>query len=312
MSQSQPLRIEHPDFGSFATVRTVNSQLLFVNNPDLEDRVLGRLAQYQEKYEVELYAFVIMGNHYHPLTKFPKCNRAHFFRDLNARTAEAVRKLVPEFKGGPLVERRYSEQALPLDEDIENQFFYSALQPVSSGLAEKISDYPGYNSFDDAITGRTRKIRQVNWAAYNQAKRKGRRPRICDFYYYVELKYKRLPGYEDLSQKEYRKLMLQKFEQRRQVILEEFAKQGYVFPTPEQLRRTKASAYPKHTKKSERHSKRPLVLSRCAKAKKAYLELYFSIYHAYKEACRRYRAGDFGVEFPPRTYRPPGVAIYIH
>ena len=312
MKQSQPLRIEHPDHGSFATVRTINSQLLFVNNEPLEDRMLGWLGRYGEKYEVDLYAFVVMGNHFQDVMRFPKCNRAHFYRDFNARTAEAVRKLVPEFKGGPLVERRYSEQALPLDEDLEDRLFYCALQAVDAGLAEKISDYPGYNSFDDAISGRVRRIRQVDWAAYNEAKRKGRRPRICDFYFYVELKYKRLPGYEHLSQKEYRKLMLKKLEERRQVILERWAKVGHVFSTREELKKVKAGSFPKHTKKSERHSKRPLVLSRCPEAKRAYLEWYFSIYHAYKEACRRYRAGDFGVEFPPGTYRPPGVAIWIN
>ena len=139
MSQSQPLRIEHPDFGSFGTVRTVNSQLWFVNNEALEDRMLGWLGRYGQKYEVELYAFAIMGNHHQEVMRFPKCNRALFYRDFNARTAEAVRKLVPGFKGGPLVERRYSEQALPLDEDLEDRFFYCALQAIDAGLAEKIA-----------------------------------------------------------------------------------------------------------------------------------------------------------------------------
>ncbi len=105
--------------------------------------------------------------------------------------------------------------------------------------------------------------------------------------------------------------MLKKLEERRQVILERWAKVGHVFLTKAELKKVKPGSFPKHTKKSDRHDKRPLVLTRCPIAKQAFLDWYFSIYHAHKEACKRYRAGEFGVEFPPRTYRPPGVAIAV-
>lgn len=139
MGQSQPLRIENPRLGSFGTSKTINGRLWFVNNRPLEERILGYLAKYREKHEVTLYAFVLQGNHSHVTAQFPKCNRAAFYRDLNARTAEAVRKEVPEFLGGPLFKRRYCEQALPTELDLEHYFFYCALQPVKSALCPRIS-----------------------------------------------------------------------------------------------------------------------------------------------------------------------------
>ena len=47
---------------------------------------------------------------------------------------------------------KWAPQVLPLEADLEKYFFYSALQPVSSGLTEKISDYDDYNSFSDAAS----------------------------------------------------------------------------------------------------------------------------------------------------------------
>ena len=94
MPQSQPLRIENPHFGSFGTCRTIQSRLWFINNPRLEDRCLGYLAKYRQKYGAKLYGFVFSGSHFHALMQFPDSNRASFYRDLNARAAEAVRRHV--------------------------------------------------------------------------------------------------------------------------------------------------------------------------------------------------------------------------
>ena len=106
MKQSQPLRIEYPDRASLTTVKTVQARLYFLNNRPFEERVLGYTAKYQEKYSVTLYAVVVQANHIHTTSLFPHCNRAHFFRDLNARTAEAAHALVPSFPGGHLFARR--------------------------------------------------------------------------------------------------------------------------------------------------------------------------------------------------------------
>lgn len=307
MSQSQPLRIEDPERGSFVTSRTINSRLWYVNNAELEERLLGWLARYREKYEVKLYAFVRQGNHDHSAAVYPKCNRAGFQRDLKARTAEAVRYLVPNFPGGPLFERRYSEQALPGAEELEEQFFYCALQPVKAGLVQKSSEYPGYNSFNDAISGRIREIRFLEVGAYHEAKKKDPRTPIKDYYRYYTLKYERLPGYEHLSQKEYRKLMLEKYEKRRVAIVEEYMRKGHKFLTREELLSVEPGALPRTTKKSKRYDKRPLVLTKSVERKKQYLAWYFSIYEEYKRCAKAYLGGDIYAVFPARTYRPPGL-----
>jgi hypothetical protein len=64
------LRVESEDYSSFNTTRTRNSELWFVNNKPLEQKILGYLAKNQVLFDPTYYAFVIMGNHYHHLARF--------------------------------------------------------------------------------------------------------------------------------------------------------------------------------------------------------------------------------------------------
>ena len=297
-------RIESRTEASFITTRSRNSELWFINNPELEHASLGYVAKFAQRYGVVLYAFAIEGSHNHTPALFPNANRADFMRDLNSCIARAVARYTPEYPGGSFWGRRYSSEILPSPEDIKEQFFYTVLQPVQDGLAPTISQSPGYNCFHDAVWGIKRKFTVINWAKYNAAKRKNPKVRIKDYTEIVTLEYARLPGYEHLSQKEYAKLMHQELEKRRVRIVEERIKSGKGFANPESLKLTPRGYRPKHTKTSDINSHRPRVLSRCPELREQTLTIYFSIIAEHKEASRRYRAGEFDVEFPPGTYRP--------
>ena len=288
------------------TCRTINSALWFVNNKELELAILAYLAKYLEKYQVIIYAFVLLGNHYHLLVKFPHGRRSEFFRDFNARIAELVRFYVPEFLGGPLFERRFTPQVLPLDEDLEKYFYYCALQPVSTGLTERISDYDGYNSFTQAATQTVKEFRLCNYGAYNAARRTNPSISKSLFYEYHTLKYEPLPRYQELPRAEYKTKLHQLLEERRGEIIEEHRAKGKSFPRKEQLKAVRAGTIPQNTKKG---GVRPLVLSVSMEAKKQYLAWYFSVVEAYRLAVERYRKGEFGVEFPPGTFRPNGMCV---
>ena len=287
------------------TSRTENSRLWFVNNPALDQQILASLARYQSLYDVKLYAFVLQGNHDHIASSFPGANRAHFMRDLNSQIARLCKRAIPEVGRGKFWERRYASQELPRNEDIEEYFFYCALQPVKAGLAEHPKHYPGYNSFEDAINGIEREFIYTDWVKYQNARRWNPAVDITRYQTVFKLRYARLPGYEHLSAADYRDLMLRKFEARRQAILQEMAKAGKRFPKPPALRKVRAGSEPKSTKRSTRHSKRPVVLSLCPDTRRQRLECYFSLVAQYKDASARYLRGDIGALFPPGTYRPP-------
>ena len=290
--------------GSFATTRCRNSELWFANNPQLEQVILGYVAKYKLRYDMKLYAFAIEGNHIQFPARFPNCNRSSFMRDLNSSVARAVDRLVEEYPGGTLFQRRYSSEFMPADEDIENWFFYTVLQPVQDCLVERISDYPFYNCFHDAIYGITREYEVVNWQRYNAAKKRNPSARIRDFVEIVELKYDRVPGYEHLSQREYAKMMLEKLEKRRAQIVKENLEKGKRYLGRENLLQVIPGSRPMKTKTSTRTSHRPRVLCICPVRRKDTYKWYFDRYYSYKEASKRYRAGELDVVFPPGTYKP--------
>ncbi|MFN8391899.1 MAG: hypothetical protein U0136_16540 [Bdellovibrionota bacterium] len=304
-TQSQPLRIEDPRYASFITSRCLNSALWFVNNKPLDNHMLGYLGKYREKHNVTLYAFVMQGNHYHTVAKFPDCNRAGFERDFNSQFAAAVKRFVPGFPGGPLFQRRYSAEAVPNPEDIEDSFFYSALQPVCAGLLEEQDDYPSYNSFYDAIWGRERTVKVFRASEYNSRRRYNAKLKKEDFTDEFTLKYARLPGYEDLSQTEYAKLMLKKREEHRVRLVDKFKAENHTFLTKQQVRATVPGTLPRSTKKSTLDTSRPLIRSKNPATIRAYLSEHFPVHESYKRASERYLLGEDNVVFPPGTYRPP-------
>ena len=301
---AQDLSIEYTDNVVFITMRTIGSRLWFVNNPELHQKILAYLAKYQEEYGFKLYGFIIMGNHYHMLAHFPKPNRSAFLRAFDSIIARILSKYVPAFQDGSLWGRRPKVQVVPNNEDVLHTFKYTVLNPVSSGLCQKLSEFNSYNCLNDALSGVSQKYRLVDWADYDNRKRynKDLRPKDCEKEY--TLTFSRLPGYEKLSRQEYAQKIRGEVDKRRLEIVSERIAEKQGFGDKKSLRGIKAGAKPRHTKTSSRDSKRPLVLTLCAETREKFTEIYFATLEAYKQASKRYREGHFKVKFPPGTYRP--------
>jgi hypothetical protein len=296
-------RIECQDVCSFQTTRTRNSALWFVNNPELEEAILGYAALYTTRHEAKLYALAIEGNHIQKAALFPKANRASFMRDFNSAVARAVPRYQSEYPGGPLWARRYSAEYLVGNLDIEDRFFYIVLQPVNDGLVDDIRDYPGYNCFEDAINERARQCRVVKWKEYNDARRWNPSVPIEDFTELCTLKYDRLPGYENLTQTQYVSMMRRKLKERTAEVVK--SRGGKPSLGADRLKQVQPGARPKNTKTSGPRDHRPRVLSKDPARRSTGEAWYFSIYFDYKERSKRYRAGEADVEFPKGTYKPP-------
>jgi hypothetical protein len=307
MKMSQPLRIDYPKgTSSFVTRRFRNSQLCYCNNKKLEGRVLGSLGKYIHKYKAEIYAFTIFGSHDHKMIDFYPKSKSNFLRDFGARTAEAVKKYVPEFGTGSVMESRAKEQAVTDDTESHlDRLMYTVMQPILAGLCKNLSDYPGFNSFSYILSGKPLEVEFLKGSEYSRAKKKNPDVDPSKFVEKYVIKFKRLPGYENMSQSEYRSMLLKEYERRRLIVIEELEKKGHKWPAVESLRRTLSSDRAKNPKRSERNSFRPLVLSVCLEKRGVFLEYYFSVLIAFKEASKAYLSGDKSVVFPDGTHAPP-------
>jgi hypothetical protein len=297
-------RIEVSNIVSHTSSRTRNCELWFINNKELQEATLGYVGKYAKGYGVKLYGVAIEGDHLHDLALYPKCNRASYKRDLNASVAKAVRRHCPRYPGGRLWGRRYSSEFIPGDEDIENKFFYLALQPVQDGLVERLSEYPGYNFFHDAVCGIKRRVKVVRYGEYQEAKRWHPEVSIVDYTDTYQLEYKRLPGYEKLSPEQYKKVMYAKLEERRREIVKERLSKGQGFAGRAALIKKVPGSMAQHPKQTDRYGHRPRVLCSDPELRRIFLSWYFGIYNAYKEASLEYRQNK-KAKFPPGTYKPP-------
>ncbi len=289
---------------SFITSRTRLSELWFVNNPALDGAIMGHAAEIAQRYSVKLYALAIAGNHIHANALFPNANRADFMRDFNSSIHREVNRHVANFPGGSLFGRRFSSEFLPAGPDIEEYFFYTVLQAVQDGLVPRISEYPSYNCFHDAIWGIERKYTVIDWREYNAARKRNPQVHISNYTEVFTLRYERLPGYEKLSQAEYAHMMMQKLEARRRKIVADRVTSGLGFAGREEVLQTVPGSRPYKTKTSNINTHRPRVLSVCPIRRAETKAWYFEMYFKYKEASKRYRAGELDVEFPEGTYRP--------
>jgi REP element-mobilizing transposase RayT len=309
-SRSTPLmgyhpRIETREYPNLITSRTRDSRLWFVNNNQLEERILGLTAKYATRHEITLYGFALEGNHFHMVAQINKENRGAFLRDLKSTIAKSVPKLTPSYTGGGVWGRRFSNEFIADEATLEEYFFYVVLQPIKDGLVDKISECPGYNCFHDAVWGKTRTFWVFNGTAYYKAMRFGAKVEKKDFFEEFTLTYARLPGYEHLTQKEYATLMHQKLEERRQEILRYRRAHGKKsFVGRFRLKQVLPGSFPKTTKTSTAFSHRPRVLSLCKEKWAEMRDWYFGILFHFKYVSERYRRGELMAEFPIGTYRP--------
>lgn len=302
---AQPLSIEDKDSFFLITKRTKGSVLWFINNPVLEDRILAYLAKYSTTYGVVVGAFALMGNHYHLAARFPRENRADFLRDFDAIIVKLVQRYVPEFQDyHTLWDGPPRWQVLPNREDVEHWGLYTMLNPVSSGIAKTVSEFDSYTSLHDSISSHVRTFQVLDRHEYNRRRRYNRNLKKEDFVRTYQLSYARLPGYEELSQKEYFEVMCQKVERRRQEMIADRLAAGKGYADRTALRALKPGATPRSTKKRSRYHIRPLVLTLCAETRRHRLSLYFSIVEAYRKASALFRAGQRLAEFPRGTHLP--------
>ena len=79
---ARQLRIEYPDALYHVTCRGNEKRLIFRSDKDRE-KFLEILQRSLEIYNIKVYSYVLMRNHFHVLIKTPLGNLSHFMRHFN-------------------------------------------------------------------------------------------------------------------------------------------------------------------------------------------------------------------------------------
>jgi REP element-mobilizing transposase RayT len=271
------------------------------------------LARYVELYGVDLFAFIIMGNHMHMIVRCPRGNRAAFMQAFNGMVSRLVKENVDSLHDNHLWGRRYSAEALVSESDVWNWLMYIATNPISSGLVSRVHDYSNFNFYWDLIEGRQRKFNFFRKNDFQEAKRRGLNPKQEDYIDVHTLQFKMLPFLSTMERATQRQFMLSALAIRSREEVKKRKESGKGFMGQVKLSRIIPGTIPRSSKNSTRHSHRPLILTLCLATRTKYLTYYFEMCSCFSRASERLRSGDLSAPFPPGMYRPrtsTGIVSY--
>lgn len=143
---ARPYRLQSEGCVYHITSRGDDRKKIFVNETDCR-KFLEYLKSIKERYSFYLYAYCLMGNHYHLLLEITQANLSRIMQSLN--TAYTVYYNVKRKRSGHLFQGRYKSIVVEVDSYFAELTRYIHLNPVRAKLVTKPIDYAwsSYNSY---------------------------------------------------------------------------------------------------------------------------------------------------------------------
>ena len=286
-----PLRNRAPGAYRLITIRTLEARLFLSPSKDINKTVGGILARYQEIFKIEIYAYCILGNHYHLLIKAPLGNTDEFLENVNREIARRVnwkRK-----RRGAFWARRYSEQHVLSYEDLLEAYLYVVTNPVKHGMVKHPSEWPGISSYEQSLTN---KGKRYSFTLYSNLVPK----RVTH-----TLKLTPLPQYEDLKKKQRIAQINNLIEERVEYLQTKRYENGQGFMGAERV----LAQSPYRRPREVSYSKRPSCYTKTAALYREFRVKLRAFREAYFEASQKYRLNEDDYEFPMYSYLPPKIRI---
>ena len=294
---SQPLRMFEPDRIYFVTNRTMQGRLLMRPSKDINNTIGGILAKGQQKYNIEIFAFVFTSNHFHLMLRAPEGQLSDFLMYIESNIARKVGKKVDWH--GKFWERRFSAEPVLDDDAMINRMIYVFSHGVKEGLVASPKEWPGLTCFAEAIEGVKRYFPWHNWSALSKARKKRQRVTRDHFVEFHSIKINPIPHLKHLDVKEYRKRLKKILEQAHAYGQERHGTKYFLG------KQTILEQHPHSRPKTVKRSSRPLCHATCPVLRQTFRETYKAFHNAYKEASAAFRSGQWDTEFPLYSFKPP-------
>jgi REP element-mobilizing transposase RayT len=293
----RPVRHFHPDGYYFVTARCFQARLLLVPSDETNALVGGTLARAVALHAIELFGYVVASNHLHLLLRAPRGNLPSFMQYLLSNTAKKVGRLV-SWRGG-LWERRYSAEPVLDDDAMVGRLRYILSHGVKEGLVPRCSQWPGLSCLLQLVSMRVRRFQWFDWTRRWKCtpnELKGRALLDERWAREVELELKPLPCWANLPETVRR--------QRVSELVASIERDGRVSGTGVLGRKRVLSQRPHRRPANIKRSARPLCHASTQEGRNGYRELYASFVATFREASKRWRAGQLGAFFPRFSVRP--------
>ena len=248
------------------------------------------LAEAAARFGVPIYGWIAMSNHEHILTCDPKANYPEFiahFRKMVAKAMNRHHKRNENFWS--------SEQAnvvrLLEPRDCFERLIYILMNPVAADLVDRAADWPGASSLVQNLSGRPLTVRRPPGYFRDD----GPMPEE------VTLKVTRIPGYETLTDEEWREKILDEVRRAEERVRAERLKEHRGLLGRKGVLETDPQSRP--GKEAQRSRVRPHLAARDPARRMEALRAIRSFRDAHRRAREKFRAGDRDAVFPNGTYQ---------
>ena len=187
--------------------RTIHGLPLLRPSPGANELIVGALGRAAEYYDVPLYAFACVGNHYHCLQGPENAlQMSRFQGHLNSNIAREVGR-----RHGwrdKFWARRYRPMNISHEEAAQRERLkYVLAQGTKEGLVESPLDWPGPNAARALFHGEPLVGTWFNRTEEYKARRKGIDVDPYDFATRYEIHFQQLPAFADLTPEAYRQMV---------------------------------------------------------------------------------------------------------
>jgi len=302
-----PIRCPFPRQMFEVTTRTLQGEFLLRPSPEINALVLGVFGHAQEATGMEIHGFAVMSNHYHILLTCRNAEQlSKFMRLLNGGLSKKLNHY--HERKGTMWHRRFRAIGVSPDKETqEARMHYILAHGVKEKLVATVEDWPGATSLPWLLRGE--KIEGV-WtsftARYNASRRKSYVPIPGEFDTKYEVKMTVMPCWAHLQESQWRELIANMVNS-----IDAVDGPGDYSPGPILGKRAVLNTSPRSRPKQPKSSCAPAVHAVDFDVRLALTERLKAIAEAYATASRRFRAGDWEVEFPAGTFRPHGRFVPV-
>lgn len=249
----------------------------------------GILARYQEIFEIELYAYTVLGNHYHLLIKAPKGNTDEFCENVNREIAKRINWKVK--REGSLWGRRYDDQEVLREEDLKEAFLYVTTNVTRHGLLRDPSKWEGLHCVDHVLQERDREFSFIH---YSERDATGA-PKVTKH----KLRLSILPEYVGYTKKKRKGVMAKLLKERISQLIEKRAGKPFLGVT--KIRAQAVGGAPENVSRTPR----PDCYCFSPERIEEYREQRRELHKRYAECSLKFRLGRLSEKFPAYTFHPP-------
>ena len=274
----RPLRLFEPQGIYFITGRCLQARLLMRPCRETNDIIGGVLAKALENFDIKLFSFVFMSNHFHMLVQSPNGHIPAFMQYVRGNIAKQVGKNVGW--RGKFWDRRYDAEPVLDDDALLRRLRYILSHGVKEGLVSKSNEWPGLHCVRELTHGI---VRTFAWQGDTKTNKRLRPVFVSP-----------IPCWDGLSQQQHKEMY-------RNLVSSINAERSKPILGIRSILRQPPHNFPEKSSRSPR----PLCHTTSNTLRAEYEERYRAFAAAYRIASAAYRQGDTTVEFPLYSYRPP-------